>query len=197
MLSCRRRDRDRVLAGRCRFAGGGQSGRGPPAGARRQDELRRQPARRICECPARLLVGQRDRAGKALRHGKQPHIVCCDCGEDPAYRFADIGNLVRKARIDFGVEIRLVSREELVRLRRERTIGIPGTAYDRRRKIIPYCLDSTPLSRPTPGPARRGVADAAGGLMQVMHGTEVTPDVCCLAPGSVRLDTVWACGRGS
>jgi hypothetical protein len=32
-------------------------------------------------------------------------IVCCDCGGDAAYEFEDVGNLVRKARIDFGAEI--------------------------------------------------------------------------------------------
>ncbi len=34
-----------------------------------------------------------------------PLIVCCDCGADPSYEFEDAGNLVRKARIDFGAEI--------------------------------------------------------------------------------------------
>ncbi|HLF11968.1 MAG TPA: hypothetical protein VJA26_12205, partial [Gammaproteobacteria bacterium] len=32
-------------------------------------------------------------------------IVVCDCGCDPKYEFADLANLVRLARIDFGVEI--------------------------------------------------------------------------------------------
>lgn len=45
------------------------------------------------------------------------HIVCCDCGEDPEYRFDDIANLVRKARIDFKAEITLCGRDELGRLR--------------------------------------------------------------------------------
>jgi hypothetical protein len=34
-----------------------------------------------------------------------PLIICCDCGADPGYDFADLANLVRKARTDFGVEI--------------------------------------------------------------------------------------------
>lgn len=32
-------------------------------------------------------------------------IVLADCGADPAYRFDDLENLVRKARIDYGAEI--------------------------------------------------------------------------------------------
>jgi hypothetical protein len=32
-------------------------------------------------------------------------IVLADCGADPNYRFADLENLVRKARVDLGVEI--------------------------------------------------------------------------------------------
>src|SRR5690606_33905919 len=37
----------------------------------------------------------------------------CDCGEDAEYAFADIANLVRKARTDFGAEIRFLSDREL------------------------------------------------------------------------------------
>jgi hypothetical protein len=32
-------------------------------------------------------------------------MVACDCGCDPNYQFADLANLIRLARIDFGVEI--------------------------------------------------------------------------------------------
>jgi len=32
-------------------------------------------------------------------------IVICDCGADPDYEFADLANLTRLARIDFGIEI--------------------------------------------------------------------------------------------
>ena len=48
-----------------------------------------------------------------LLRRRVPHIVCCDCGADPDYGFADIANLVRKARIDFGAEVRFVSKEKL------------------------------------------------------------------------------------
>lgn len=36
---------------------------------------------------------------------KAEFIVVADCGADPEYRFGDLENLVRKARIDFGAEI--------------------------------------------------------------------------------------------
>lgn len=39
-----------------------------------------------------------------------PFIVCTDGGRDPAYEFADLANLVRKARTDFGAEIEVVRR---------------------------------------------------------------------------------------
>ena len=43
-------------------------------------------------------------------------IVAADCGADLDYDFADLENLVRKARIDLGVEIEFYTREEAARL---------------------------------------------------------------------------------
>jgi hypothetical protein len=34
------------------------------------------------------------------------NIVVCDAGQDPSYAFEDLGNAIRKIRIDFGVEIK-------------------------------------------------------------------------------------------
>ncbi len=39
-----------------------------------------------------------------------PFIVCSDAGQDPRYEFADLANLVRKARIDFNAEVQVVRR---------------------------------------------------------------------------------------
>lgn len=39
-----------------------------------------------------------------------PFIVCSDAGQDPTYDFADLANLIRKARTDFGAEIQIVRR---------------------------------------------------------------------------------------
>ncbi|MEO5959859.1 MAG: hypothetical protein ABIZ49_08750 [Opitutaceae bacterium] len=41
-----------------------------------------------------------------------PFIVCTDGGQDPRYEFADLANLVRKARTDFGAEIQIVRRKD-------------------------------------------------------------------------------------
>ena len=50
------------------------------------------------------------------------HVVVCDAGRDPAYGFEDLGNAIRKIRIDFGVEIRFDDQIEI----RSRTAGVPG-----------------------------------------------------------------------
>lgn len=43
-------------------------------------------------------------------------IVLADCGADARFEFADIENLIRKARIDFDADIEFYSREEAARL---------------------------------------------------------------------------------
>ena len=41
-----------------------------------------------------------------LRPGRKVSlIVCCDCGADPEYKFDDLANLARLARIDHGLEL--------------------------------------------------------------------------------------------
>jgi len=52
-------------------------------------------------------------AAYELIRRRLPFIVACDCGADPNYAFEDLGNLVRKARVDFGAEIRFLDRAEL------------------------------------------------------------------------------------
>lgn len=42
-----------------------------------------------------------------------PFIVVIDADADPDYGFSDLGNLIRKARLDFGAEIRFLSQHEL------------------------------------------------------------------------------------
>ncbi|HEX7136771.1 MAG TPA: hypothetical protein VF219_02950, partial [Vicinamibacterales bacterium] len=43
-----------------------------------------------------------------LLRRRVPIIIVCDDGADPAYAFEDLANLVRKARLDFGAEVRLL-----------------------------------------------------------------------------------------
>lgn len=48
-----------------------------------------------------------------LLRRRVPFILCCDCGCDPDYTFEDAANLIRKARIDFGIEIKFLDAGEL------------------------------------------------------------------------------------
>jgi hypothetical protein len=43
-----------------------------------------------------------------LLRRRVPIIIVCDDGADPEYEFEDLANLVRKARLDFGAEVRLL-----------------------------------------------------------------------------------------
>ncbi len=42
-----------------------------------------------------------------------PLMIVSDCGADPGYEFTDFAHLVRKARLDFGAEIRPATADEL------------------------------------------------------------------------------------
>jgi len=42
-----------------------------------------------------------------------PFMICCDSGQDPDYQWSDVGDLVRKARIDFNAEVRFLDAAEL------------------------------------------------------------------------------------
>jgi hypothetical protein len=51
-----------------------------------------------------------------LLRRRVPVIVVCDCGADDEYRFEDLANLVRKARIDYDAEITFLESDGLDRL---------------------------------------------------------------------------------
>jgi hypothetical protein len=59
-----------------------------------------------------------------------PFIIACDCGQDAAFKFADVANLVRKARTDFDAEIRFLTRAELSAMRVDDSVikyfGVPA-----------------------------------------------------------------------
>ncbi len=55
------------------------------------------------------------------------HVLCCDCGADPEYNFGDLANLVRKARIDFGAEVRFASRNQLRQAAAHQKLALPKT----------------------------------------------------------------------
>lgn len=52
-------------------------------------------------------------AAYELIRRRLPLIVLCDDGADPEYRFGDVANLVRKARLDFQTEIAFLDESEL------------------------------------------------------------------------------------
>ena len=55
--------------------------------------------------------------GYELIRRQVPLIIIVDAEADPVYRFEGLGNLVRKARVDFGAEIEFLDQEALCSLR--------------------------------------------------------------------------------
>ena len=62
-------------------------------------------------------------AAYELIRRRGPFIICSDAGQDPRYEFADLANLVRKARTDFGAEIQVVRRST------DRATDDPGVRF--------------------------------------------------------------------
>ena len=62
-----------------------------------------------------------------------PLIVIVDAEADPEYKFAGLANLIRKARIDFGAEIRFLTESELS----GKKIGGQGVRFGTLEKIRP------------------------------------------------------------
>lgn len=60
-------------------------------------------------------------------------IVIVDAGMDPDYKFEDLANLVRKARLDFGAEIRFLTKECLDKVVDPKIQAHIGTLDDLRR----------------------------------------------------------------
>ena len=59
-----------------------------------------------------------------------PFIVVCDDGRDQRYTFEDLAGLVRLARIDFGAEIHLLTRDEIDQLVDPAVARFIGTVED-------------------------------------------------------------------
>lgn len=77
-----------------------------------------------------------------LLRRRVPFIIVCDDGQDPDYNFADIGNLVRKARIDWNAEIRFLCAAEIETLLGAdspllHSIGTPAQLQRRPREPAP------------------------------------------------------------
>jgi hypothetical protein len=55
-------------------------------------------------------------AAYELIRRRLPFIICSDNGADPHYGFSDVENLIRRVRIDFGAEVRLLGHNQLAKL---------------------------------------------------------------------------------
>ena len=117
-----------------------------------------------------------------------PLIVIIDAGADPDYIHGDLGNLIRKARIDFDAEIKFLDHEALRKLRalpegeRLEDLKYFGTLEMLRRgpwdeEPIPSVDGIAPSTRLVFGPPdrpRRSLAHAA--LARVSYEDQSTPD---------------------
>jgi hypothetical protein len=74
-------------------------------------------------------------------------MVACDCGADPGYAFEDLGNLVRKARLDFNAEIVFVD---------------PKSARDEWTRLLPEAVG-------TLNELRQTIASTSDGLLSTKH----------------------------
>jgi hypothetical protein len=74
-----------------------------------------------------------------LLRRRVPLIVVCDGGADPPYAFEDVANLVRKARLDFGAEIEMLTPPET---------GVCGTIADVRRHRPAFAWKADERDRP-------------------------------------------------
>lgn len=85
-----------------------------------------------------------------------PFVICSDAGQDARFEFADLANLVRKARVDFNAEIQLVRRRADVS-RDDPGVRFPMPCLE--ELVHPNMLDVIGTPEDFPGLD----ADAAGG----------------------------------
>ena len=73
---------------------------------RDEDDQELYDPRQRRDASAERIPARRMRIDELLRRERRVRqIVCCDAGADPHYRFDDLANLIRLARIDLRVEI--------------------------------------------------------------------------------------------
>ena len=75
--------------------------------------------------------------GYELIRRRVPRIVICDGCADPRYEFGDLGELVRKVRVDFGARIESFTIDEVARLVPEALLPLLGTQDELRPSVDP------------------------------------------------------------
>ena len=105
-------------------------------------------------------------AAYELIRRRLPYIIVCDDGCDPKYAYADLGNLVRKARIDFGAAIEILS-----------------TANERRKFLAEH---RQALHRKKKNPAAL-LSDDFGRQKDINRGTPPTKDADDIHPAHALL----------
>ena len=93
-----------------------------------------------------------------LLRRRVPLILLCDDGADPEYGFEDMANLVRKARIDFGADMRFLDRREAG--------GVWGAISDLRPKKPTRAAGSDSAPAPADLGARLARAHVAVALVE-------------------------------
>ncbi|MGH7785764.1 MAG: hypothetical protein ACRERC_02800 [Candidatus Binatia bacterium] len=99
-----------------------------------------------------------------------PFIVVCDCGQDADFDFADVANLVRKARTDFKAEIRFLAASQIR--------GLPAAL----RPHFGLPADFSPLF--SPGPTGRAIRARTTGARPCAMLARVDYDGAPAAAGS-------------
>lgn len=113
-----------------------------------------------------------------------PLIICSDCGADPSYRWGDVANLVRKARIDFNAEIRFPDTEAL-----KRWVG-PDRMHDL-RGLGEFTTSQTPAQAPTANDQTQAPRLATGhAVVAHVYYLDDESDRCAFAAGSLQPSSV-------
>jgi hypothetical protein len=107
-----------------------------------------------------------------------PLIICIDNGADPEYKFQDLGNLVRRARTDFGADIRFLSPEQ-------RTIAL--------NKLTRASGQAAALLKEVEEGVKEGIC-CIGSDKSCMHQAVSGDDKCHLRIGHIKYGSTEKCG---
>jgi hypothetical protein len=112
--------------------------------------------------------------GYELIRRRLPVIVIIDAEADPDYTFEGLSNLVRKARLDFGAEIKFLSEEQLDRCLEPELRNQFGTLEQLKRGVwldesSKQANGSTPENSGPKASARRSIDSAGADALSLAH----------------------------